>query len=155
MDKALRFGPLFRWYIVVIMSLKISDANPDPGTPQAMDSIDEATYLQITAKQDASGIVIDARGDLDLVTVGRLDDQIEDSIDDLKNLPAGKLLVLDLTHLEFIDSAGLALLIRISRELGVIERVLRVVVTRGRQPDRVLKIGQFYRILDLAYEMSG
>jgi len=102
--------------------------------------------------QDSNGIVIQVQGDLDLLTVIKLDDKLEDTIDELRKLPDDKKLTLDLKQLDFIDSAGLALLIRVSRELAVIDRVLRVVVGKGCQPDRVLKIGQFNRILDLVSE---
>jgi anti-anti-sigma factor len=102
--------------------------------------------------EDSSGIVIEVQGDLDLVTVSQLDDKLEDTIDAVRNLAEDKKLTLDLRKLDFIDSAGLALLIRVSRELATIDRVLRVVGGKGHQPDRVLKIGQFGRILDLVSE---
>ena len=102
--------------------------------------------------EDSNGIVIEVQGDLDLVTVSQLDDKLEDTIDAVRKLPEDKKLTLDLRKLDFIDSAGLALLIRVSRELATIDRVLRVLVGKGHQPDRVLKIGQFGRILDLVSE---
>jgi len=102
--------------------------------------------------QDSTGIVIQVHGDLDLLTVDKLDDKLEDAVGELNKLPDEMILSINLKQLDFIDSAGLALLIRVSRELASVNRVLRVVVGKGCQPDRVLKIGQFNRILDLVSE---
>ena len=109
-------------------------------------------YFAMEHSENSDGSVILVKGDLDLMTVSQLDDKLEDTIDELRKLADGKKLILDLRELDFIDSAGLALLIRVSRELATIDRVLRVVVGKGHQPDRVLKIGQFGRILDLVSE---
>ncbi len=95
------------------------------------------------------GIEVETQGDLDLTTVQTLDKQLAQSIEAIKAAPDAERLILDLRKLVFIDSAGLALLIKVSKELGALNRTLQVVVSKGSQPERILKIGHFDRILDL------
>jgi anti-anti-sigma factor len=135
------------------MSINIADERQQESVENVIETTSETLpYFVMEQSEDGGGIVITVQGDLDLVTVSQLDDRLEDTIDELRVLAEDKKLTLDLKKLDFIDSAGLALLIRVSRELSTIERVLRVIVGKGHQPDRVLKIGQFGRILDLVSE---
>lgn len=108
----------------------------------------------VSIHQIKSGIVIDFQGDLDLVSAPVLDRRFEEALGDLKSMSEDQTLFLDLRKLDFIDSAGLALLIHMSKELTAISRTFTVLVTEKGQPDRILRIGHFYKILDLAYEFK-
>ena len=55
---------------------------------------------------------------------------------------------------DFIDSAGLALLVEARKKLAPEGRVLNVLLTPSRQPERVLKLGRFDTIMNLAYSLN-
>ena len=59
--------------------------------------------------------------------------------------------IVDLSRVDFIDSAGLALLVEARKRLSPEGRALNVLLTPGRQPERVLKLGRFDRILTFTY----
>ena len=62
--------------------------------------------------------------------------------------------IVDLSHVDFIDSAGLALLVEARKKLSPEGRSLSVLLTPSRQPERVLKLGRFDTIMTLAYSLS-
>jgi anti-anti-sigma factor len=64
-------------------------------------------HLGIQRKPDAQGIVVALTGELDLASAPELDRQLRD----LDDTNPGRLLI-DLSGLEFIDSTGLALMVR-------------------------------------------
>ena len=116
---------------------------------------DDLIEFEISIHKWTHGIEVETRGDLDLTTVQRLDRLLTQSIEEIKGSPAAEHLILDLRKLVFIDSAGLALLIKVSKELSGINRTLQVVVARSSQPERILKIGHFDKILELTYSPSA
>ena len=56
--------------------------------------------------------------------------------------------------MDFIDSAGLALLVGSAQEAAPESRALNVLLTPSRQPERVLKLGRFDTIMNLAYSLD-
>ena len=118
------------------------------------DSSRDVTQFAIEVQRIKAGIHVATRGDLDLTTVQTLDAQLASSVDEILQAAAGDQLILDIRDLVFIDSAGLALLIKVSRELAANERTLRVTVAKGSQPERILKIGHFDKILVLSYGLT-
>ena len=63
--------------------------------------------------------------------------------------------IVDLSRVDFIDSAGLALLVEARKRLAPDGRSLHILLTAGRQPERVLKLGRFDTIMNLAYDYNG
>ena len=119
-----------------------------------VDSSRDATRFAVEVQKIEAGIHVATRGDLDLTTVQPLDAQLASSVQEILNGPTEEQLILDLRDLVFIDSAGLALLIKVSKELAANGRVLRVTVAKGTQPERILKIGHFDKILVLSYSLT-
>jgi anti-anti-sigma factor len=76
-----------------------------PPSPQAL------APLQIERLSDADGAVLRLRGELDLSST----DELERCIAEVRADRPGRLL-LDLSELEFMDSTGLALLIRTAQQ---------------------------------------
>ena len=62
--------------------------------------------------------------------------------------------IVDLSRVDFIDSAGLALLVEARKKLSPEGRSLSILLTQGRQPERVLKLGRFDTIMTLAYTLN-
>ena len=99
----------------------------------------------------ASGIVIEAVGELDLTTMKILEASltvgVQATIDAMEAAP----LSVDLRRVDFIDSAGLALLVVARKRLAPAQRSMQILLTRGQQPDRVLRLGRFDTIMALNY----
>lgn len=109
-----------------------------------------AAQLVINQRQEAGKLVIEAVGEVDLTTAPQLRETILAAIADAEKLP----LVIDLSQVDFIDSAGLALLVEARKKLAPAGRTLNVLLTAGRQPERVLKLGRFDTIMKLAYSLN-
>ena len=110
--------------------------------------------LGVRASRIDTGLVIEASGDLDLSTIHAFEEQYHRSLDDLKAVGGDKTLILDFRELIFIDSAGLALLIGMKRELAAIEKELVVLIAPGTQLQRVFKIGQFHRLINIKFNLA-
>jgi len=109
-----------------------------------------AAQLTISTTQTAKGPVVSASGEVDLTTVGLLREPILNAVTSTES-PA---VIVNLTQVDFIDSAGLALLVEARKLLSPEARVLYVLLTKGRQPERVLKLGRFDTIMRLSYSMD-
>jgi anti-anti-sigma factor len=114
----------------------------------------DLTQFAVEVHKIKTGIHIEVHGDLDLTSVRALDAQLHSSTKDIEQASPGEKIILDIRDLVFIDSAGLALLIKVSKQLSANERVLRVVMKRVTQPERILKIGHFDKILELGYDVN-
>lgn len=88
--------------------------------------------LQVRTEQHPAGYLVDVSGELDLSNIGTLEAE-------LQGLNGDGTVLLDLTHLDFMDSSGLALLARaadttqsggrslaIRNASGQVERLLRL-----------------------------
>lgn len=96
------------------------------------------------------GTLIKANGEVDLTTAPHLRQPIMEAI----NNSARQSVIVDLSQVDFIDSAGLAVLVEARKQLAPKARVLHVLLTRGRQPERVLKLGRFDTIITLIYSLD-
>ena len=109
-----------------------------------------AAQLTVNNRASDKGSLIEAVGEVDLTTVGTLRKTVMESV----KSPSGAPVIVDLTHVDFIDSAGLALLVEARKELSQSSRTLHILLTPGRQPERVLRLGRFDTIMNLAYDVS-
>jgi anti-sigma B factor antagonist len=103
---------------------------------------DEPT-LTITVIQDEGALRLMVAGELDLHTVP----QLQQALDTSYGLPH-EAFVIDLRHLDFIDSAGLALLIGAHRRLGK-DRTLTLLVSTEGQVHQVLELSSFDRFFHI------
>lgn len=81
-------------------------------------------------------------GTLDLHALGGLRDQLDDLID---RFPQSDL-ILDLSHVDFIDSSGLGLLLGRYRRLQALGRVLKLIGVRVAV-EKVLRLSGFHGIM--------
>lgn len=75
-----------------------------------MKSMDELGRLEVRARPDRDRVIVAVSGELDLVSVGAL----QDTLDELRDVGWSSV-VLDLRQLTFIDSTGLSLLLQAER----------------------------------------
>ena len=94
--------------------------------------------------------MIEAVGEVDLTTAPQLRESLMAAVNGAEKSPV----IVDLSQVDFIDSAGLALLVEARKRLSPEGRVLHVLLTPGRQPERVLKLGRFDTIMTLAYSLN-
>jgi len=109
-----------------------------------------AAQLTITQRQDPKGALIEATGEVDLTTAPQLREALMAAINGAEKSPV----IVDLSRVDFIDSAGLALLVEARKKLAPEGRALNVLLMPSRQPERVLKLGRFDTIMNLAYSLS-
>jgi anti-anti-sigma factor len=101
------------------------------------------SLYDVEIQQGAHGPVVALSGEIDLAAVEAVDKAVRPALD-----PAPALLVLDLRQVEFLDSSGLRLVLRLDREQR--ERQMRLVVVRGgRRVARVLELTGADRQLEM------
>ncbi len=106
--------------------------------------------LTVSEQSTEKGPVIAVDGELDLTTVG----QLRDTLLEHANQQQGDRVIVDLTKVEFIDSAGLALLVEARKRLAADSRTLFLIIMQNRQPERVLRLVRFDTIMKLVYNLS-
>ncbi len=106
--------------------------------------------LNVEEKESGKGPLLDVSGELDLTTVAMLRDPL---LSHATN-GTGPNLIVDLSRVEFIDSAGLALLVEARKRLAADARSLALVLSPGRQPERVLRLVRFDTIMKLVYSID-
>ena len=109
-----------------------------------------AAQLTINQLNNDQGIVIQAIGEVDLTTAPSLKVPLMEAV----NSGDKSAVIVDLSQVDFIDSAGLALLVEARKRLAPDSRPLHILLTPGRQPERVLKLGRFDTIMNLAYRLD-
>lgn len=109
-----------------------------------------AAQLVINQRQEDGKQIIEAIGEVDLTTAPHLREAILAFLARAEKLS----LVVDLCQIDFIDSAGLALLVEARKKLVPEGLTLNILLTAGRQPERVLKLGRFDTIMKLAYSLT-
>lgn len=109
-----------------------------------------AAQLTIHNQQTDKGLLIQAIGEVDLTTAPQLRAPLMETV----NGGGDGAVIVDLSQVDFIDSAGLALLVEARKQLVKSARPLHVLLTPGRQPERVLKLGRFDTIMNLAYNLD-
>jgi anti-anti-sigma factor len=109
---------------------------------------DEDDVLLVSTYEHDGGVpVVLAQGDVDLQTAPTLRKALETACD--KRTGQGTVAV-DIRQVPFIDSAGLALLVEIRKRFYDNCR-LALIIERGSQPERVLKLGRFDTFLKVVY----
>jgi anti-anti-sigma factor len=116
----------------------------------ATDTLAETDILSVST-QDYQGMpVVVADGDVDLSTAPYLKTAL-DSACGSRTEPGN--VGLDLRLVPFIDSAGLALLVEI-RKRHFDKCQLALVIEKGSQPERVLRLGRFDTFLKVGYSLE-
>lgn len=109
-----------------------------------------AAQLTVTQRQDSKGALVEAVGEVDLTTAPQLRESLMTAVNGVEKSSV----IVDLSRVDFIDSAGLALLVEARKKLSPEGRTLSILLTPGRQPERVLKLGRFDTIMTLAYHLT-
>lgn len=107
--------------------------------------------LDVISRTTARGIIIEVAGELDLTTVKVFEEPLAEGIRITVSAAEAAVLSVDLRRVDFIDSAGLAVLVTARKRLASAKRSIQILLTQGQQPDRVLKLGCFDRIMTLSY----
>jgi anti-sigma B factor antagonist len=110
----------------------------------------KAAELAIEQHDTEKGIVVAVSGELDLTTVSMVREAL------LARVAADQAssVIVDLSQVEFIDSAGLALLVEARKRLSANSRLLYIVLSKGQQPERVLHLVRFDTIMKLVYSLD-
>jgi len=109
-----------------------------------------AAQLTVSSRGTDKGALIEAVGEVDLTTVLQLREPVLNAV----NSADRSAVIVDLSRVDFIDSAGLALLVEARKKLAPDSRALHILLTPGRQPERVLRLGRFDTIMNLAYDLN-
>ncbi len=109
-----------------------------------------AAQLVVSRHREPQGTVIEAAGEVDLTTAPQLREELLAAVGDADK-PG---VIVDLSQVDFIDSAGLALLVEARKRLSPDGRTLSILLAPGRQPERVLKLGRFDTIMTLAHSLA-
>jgi len=109
-----------------------------------------AAQLTVSSRSTDKGALIEAAGEVDLTTVLQLREPVLKAVSSTDT----STVIVDLRHVDFIDSAGLALLVEARKRLAPDGRALYILLTRGRQPERVLRLGRFDTIINLVYDLD-
>ena len=106
--------------------------------------------LTVSEQNSEKGPVITVVGELDLTTVSQLREVLLAHADKVR----GDRVIVDLSLVEFIDSAGLALLVEARKRMAADSRTLFLIITQGKQPERVLRLVRFDTIMKLVYHLD-
>jgi anti-sigma B factor antagonist len=96
--------------------------------------------VQLDIEERGDVVIARVAGELDLAGAPSTGDKIGEAMP-----TSARALVVDFTHLEFIDSSGIAMLFNLVRRLGSRRQELRVVAVDGKPVARVLEIVEFDR----------
>ena len=105
--------------------------------------------LEITTTDTEGMTIVAVRGDIDLSNSVQVKNAIEAKCSSV--IPS--VMALDMRETPFIDSAGLALIVQMKKHLAP-DCVLSLVIERGSQPDRVLRLGRFDSFLPVKYALE-
>lgn len=107
----------------------------------------DASDLNVHTEELDGVVQVTAQGDIDLSTTADLRTVLE-KVCASRTEPAN--LVVDIREVTFIDSAGLALLVEV-RKRFVDQCRLVLLIAKGSQPERVLRLGRFETFLRICY----
>ena len=108
---------------------------------------DDSDILQVSTYEQAGVPIVMAQGDVDLCTTPTLRQALEASCASRSDMGT---LGIDMREVDFIDSAGLALLVEIRKRF--MDRCrLALIIEKGSQPERVLRLGRFDTFLQVCY----
>jgi anti-anti-sigma factor len=106
--------------------------------------------LPLSCRLHDDRLLIEVAGDVDLLTSVQLREYFIDALAAHRS----KIVVVDLSRVTFIDSAGLSLLLEARKQLATESRALHVILAAGHQPERILKITRFDSVLNFAYALD-
>lgn len=116
----------------------------------------EADLLIVRTLEQGGIGMVEAEGDIDLSTAPLLKSALEDVCTERQAAATPQTpqtIALDLRAVQFIDSAGLALLVEI-RKMYMNSCNLALVIEKGSQPERVLRLGRFDTFLKVGYSLD-
>lgn len=102
------------------------------------------TDAEVTVDRRDGGVVLSLAGEVDLANVDRVREQIEAEVAN-----ASWALILDLSILRYLDSAGVRLLFELSSRLAERRQELIVVAPEGTSPRGVLTLVSIDRVARL------
>lgn len=100
----------------------------------------ETQLLTVEIQSDGDCPVVRLAGELDLSTIPRLEGRL------IRQARSGPRLVVDMSAVTFIDSSGIALLLRTHR--AAVDGI-RTVIAEGSQVERVLRLAGIDQVLPL------
>ena len=114
-----------------------------------MEQTTSATMQYFIRKPDRLGdtVCVELIGDLDLVSVKQVSEPIQEAVADVIRGPETSTLTIDLQNVEFIDSAGLMVLLTAHKQLHDCGRSISIILAERSQPQRVLRLGRFESIM--------
>lgn len=83
----------------------------------------EPNRAWLRSDEEQEGLVLHLGGELDLASVPDLEPTLEELLNDRASRAEGQKVVVDVAGLEFLDSSGVAVLIRLANALGPIRLV--------------------------------
>jgi anti-anti-sigma factor len=101
--------------------------------------------MYTVARRDRECVVLVVRGEIDIATVGRLRDAVDEALDAPEDIPV----VVDLAQVHFFASAGIGILLTVTRAAGERGRPLRIVVGDNHAVLRPLQVAGVDRVLEL------
>lgn len=107
----------------------------------------ETGALQINVHEQAGLPIVAARGDVDLATTPALREVLVSACSAQSGTHN---LAVDLREVAFIDSAGLALLVEMRKQFRDNCEIV-LIIAKGSQPERVLRLGRFDTFLQIGY----
>jgi anti-anti-sigma factor len=120
------------------------------GQPKQQELLIDGPLVASSALYGQDVIVVSLAGEMDASNVGCA----RDAIDAAATGERDQILVVDLSALEFIDSAGIALLVRLAAEDRDSDR-LRIVPSEALAVSRVMHLTGLYSTLRIARERTA
>jgi anti-sigma B factor antagonist len=106
--------------------------------------------LRVTVHREPSAIVVVVQGEVDMLTVDRLQNAVDEALDDA----AGQTVVVDLTEVTYLGSHGLAALEQASSSAARRREPLRLVVDDTRAVIRPIQLSGLEDVLALYYSVD-
>lgn len=108
--------------------------------------------LKVSTCSTAQGYVVQADGQFELPTMPKMKTALRDAIEEVVKAPIPVPLIVDLRQVDFIDSAGLALLVMAKKALIPNVGALHVRLKRGSQPACTMQRVKFASMMTLLYD---
>jgi anti-anti-sigma factor len=110
----------------------------------------QATHLFITTDINDHRLIIAASGQLDVNSSPQLDTLLHEAL----SHPDKYTVILDLSELSYMDSVGIATIMKAHWMLGRSEHRFHIVLAPNSQPDRVMRLGDFNTVLHIIHALD-
>lgn len=117
---------------------------------QSQDEPPVEQLLRIAVRRQAAAMVVVVQGEVDMLTVGRLQVAVEEALREAAALPV----VVDLTAVTYLGSHGLAALVEAASKAESCGEPLRLVVDETRAVIRPLQVSGLDEVLALYYSVE-